>query len=122
VIDAATLDAWRSAGIDPGLIAKFEPLQERQLAPESFEALVADLFGRDEASVVRWAADMKERRLPTHAVRYGPIVGCRANGYLGQHLVVLPRRGLVALRLIRPDHHSRPDHNFDAFVSMVTRL
>lgn len=122
VIDAATLDAWHKAGVDSGLIAKFEPLADRESAPESFAAAVAGVFGGDDTAVARWAADMQERRLPTHAVRYGPILGCRASGYLGQHLVVLPRRGLVALRLIRPDHHSDPDHNFDAFVAMVMRL
>ena len=122
VIDEGTLAAWRAAGVDKDLIAKFEPLRDRELDPAPFDAAVADALGHDEASIARWVAQTRERDLPMHSTRSGPIIGCHASGYLGQHLVVLPARGVVAVRLIRPARHRQPEDSFHAFVQMVREL
>jgi CubicO group peptidase (beta-lactamase class C family) len=55
-------------------------------------------------------------------VRGDRLRGFRAEGYLGQHLVVLPEEGIVAVRMKRasPDH--APEHNFMGFPAAVLRL
>lgn len=122
VIDAETLTAWRTAGVDPDLVAKLARLQDRELEPAEHAAAVAAALDDEPTRIREWLAQTRDRNLATHAVRHGPIVGCHASGSLGQHLVVLPARGIVAVRLIRAERSTGPEHAFHDFVPMVLRL
>lgn len=56
-------------------------------------------------------------------VQRGPIIAFAANGYLGQHLVVVPEQRLVAVRLIqRRDDHASPVDDYAGFPADVLRL
>ncbi|WP_294990891.1 serine hydrolase domain-containing protein [uncultured Stenotrophomonas sp.] len=56
-------------------------------------------------------------------VERGPIVAFAANGYLGQHLVIVPQQRLVAVRLIhRRDSHRSPSDDYAAFPADVLQL
>lgn len=56
-------------------------------------------------------------------VQRGPIAAYAANGYLGQHLVIVPEQRLVAVRLIhRRDDHAAPLDDFATFPADVLRL
>lgn len=121
-IDAETLAAWRSNGVDADLLTRLAPLVDQEHDPAAFRKAVAAALGNDAPTIARWTEQLARRGLPTHATRSGPILGCRANGYLGQHLVVLRDRGIVAVRLIRPERHTDPEHSFSEFVEMVREL
>jgi len=56
-------------------------------------------------------------------VQRGPIAAYAANGYLGQHLVIVPEQRLVAVRLIhRRDDHAAPLDDYPTFPADVLRL
>lgn len=56
-------------------------------------------------------------------VQRGPIAAYAANGYLGQHLVIVPEQKLVAVRLIhRRDDHAAPLDDYATFPADVLRL
>lgn len=53
----------------------------------------------------------------------GPVKAYAANGYLGQHLVVVPEKNLVAVRLVhRKQSHASPLDDYAAFPADVLRL
>ena len=53
----------------------------------------------------------------------GPVRAYAANGYLGQHLVIVPAQDIVAVRLIhRREMHAFPGDDYADFVSDVLRL
>jgi hypothetical protein len=55
--------------------------------------------------------------------QYGDIIGYKADGYLGQYLVILPRAELVATRMIRrkPDYNPDTD-GFEDFVDCIRSM
>ena len=56
-------------------------------------------------------------------VQRGPTAAYAANGYLGQHLVIVPEQRLVAVRLIqRRDTHASPQDDYALFPADVLRL
>lgn len=56
-------------------------------------------------------------------VQRGPLAAYAANGYLGQHLVIVPEQRLVAVRLIhRRDDHAAPLDDYATFPADVLRL
>jgi CubicO group peptidase (beta-lactamase class C family) len=53
----------------------------------------------------------------------GPVVAYRADGYLGQYIVVVPEKRLVAVRQIRRrDDHRSPQDNYSTFSNDVIAL
>jgi CubicO group peptidase (beta-lactamase class C family) len=53
----------------------------------------------------------------------GPVSAYAANGYLGQHLVVVPEQRIVAVRLIqRRESHAFPVDDYATFPAEIIRL
>ncbi|CRD50911.1 hypothetical protein BN1263210213 [Stenotrophomonas maltophilia] len=56
-------------------------------------------------------------------IQRGPTVAYAANGYLGQHLVIVPQQRVVAVRLIhRRDSHRAPLDDYATFPADVLTL
>ncbi|WP_312785670.1 serine hydrolase domain-containing protein [Stenotrophomonas indicatrix] len=74
----------------------------------------------------RYAAEITGRGLKLgdiFDVDRGPVAAYAANGYLGQHLVIVPDKGVVAVRQIqRRESHSAPLDDYAAFPMDVLRL
>jgi CubicO group peptidase (beta-lactamase class C family) len=118
-LDAALLDEWRAAGVDPGFIAAIAPLAGQRLSPEDFRAAIVSTLGED--GLERWQAQTWERGLLGCRDEVGPPAGFYAEGYLGQYLVVLPDAGLVAVRQVR-ERPPDPAVDFPEFPQLVAGL
>jgi CubicO group peptidase (beta-lactamase class C family) len=124
-IDNALLAQWRSAGADPVFLRKMTPLAGRVFSSDA--EFGAALQAALKPDLGLWQANVVKRKLPL-PMRPRPIIGYRANGWLGQHLVVLPAAQLVAVRMRRsPENEAEAEVEdaekaFPDFVSMVYKL
>jgi CubicO group peptidase (beta-lactamase class C family) len=97
-IDASVLDSFREAGVSEDLIAKLSPLRERRFRSVlDFVGALRERTGDPE--LVALKEEVWKRKLPDARYTFGETIGCTAHGSLGQHLVVVPRHGLVAVRM-----------------------
>ncbi len=124
-IDDEVLTQWRDAGVDEAFIADVSPLAHRRF--DSVPAFVAALrahFG--DVKLERWNEATWQRGLPDGHFEFGPVNGLYATGTMGQHLVVLPRDRLVAVRMRRaPSKRAEwtdPELAFPDFVERVQGL
>lgn len=121
-ITAATIDAWRAGGADPDFIARMTALNGRKVAGEAgVLALLDEAFGQGRG-MQAYLANVRDRQLPGIGVSSGPIVGFRAEGFLGQYLVVLPASRIVAVRMIHQDSFRSQADAFDDFAELARLL
>ncbi len=120
LIDDSVIESWREANTSEEIIAKVLPLKDRPLSREKFFAELTKIFAED-AGLETWH-EARRRGLADVKEVYGPIVGYQANGYLGQYLVILKDRAIVAVRQIRFSSHKEEEDNFGKFISMVKAL
>ena len=122
VISDEVLGAWRDAQVSEDFIQALEPLKDLDLGDGFHDAVRQALGGTDEA-MERWHANTWRRGLPDCRRTLTPV-GYRANGWLGQHLVVLPEHDLVAVRQrVATKHHSRfGADNTDTFKDFPERV
>lgn len=125
-IDDRCVDAWRQAGLEADFLAKVLPMKGRLFTRQEFFAeLEARLGGK--AGVERWHDHTWRRGLPDGVqVPDGPLSAFRADGWLGQVLLVVPKARLVAVRQMRaPDWEKTDESKLDAmkdFVSLANAL
>jgi CubicO group peptidase (beta-lactamase class C family) len=104
---------WRSAGVSEDFIAKVSPMRNRALERPEFFAALADIFG-GKPGLETWYDATWRRGLPDGEVVGSTTIGVRADGWLGNYIVVIPRDRLVAVRMRRtpvgPDAQSDTDN------------
>jgi CubicO group peptidase (beta-lactamase class C family) len=124
LVDDASLSAMREGNVDPALIAKLEPLKGK-VAQSDRDAnkLLTDALG-GEAGLLRYNKEVSGRGF--RPATLSDPTGYAARGYLGQYLVVYPRKKLVAVRMYRQpeDEHQTPPENsrFEGFDKAVNGL
>jgi CubicO group peptidase (beta-lactamase class C family) len=113
LIDDTVLSAWREAGVDEDFVEAIAPLKDRDLG-EGFLAAVKQALGGTESGMERWHANTWQRGLPD-CRRQRTQVGYRADGWLGQHLIVMPEHGIVAVRqrIALPGHEQHGSEHTD---------
>ena len=105
-IASAALEEWGRAGVAQERIKKVRALEgkafpERQALLDALEKLL----GKKDSKELR-AALNKAGGVPLyHTDDRGPMTSFSGNGWLGQHLVVIPEHNLVAVRM----RQSRPE-------------
>jgi hypothetical protein len=125
VVSAAQLVEMRKAGVDPALVDRLTPLVDKELHGEAELAeLITKTLGPEGA--MRYRGEVLAKGFRPPSVELEPPTGFSANGYLGQYLVVYPKKGLVAVRMYRgpENEHAEPAPRtgFPAFASMVDAL
>jgi CubicO group peptidase (beta-lactamase class C family) len=121
-IDASLVDSWRESGVDAAFVAAIEPMVDRRFdGAADFSAALDVIFGDGEGRG-RWERATVERGILGRRFEAGRVRAFSAEGFLGQHLVVLPERNLVAVRMKRRSDHHRPEHNFPGFAQTVLDL
>lgn len=105
--------------VDVELLDRLGPAVGRTGQQDDLKTLIVDLLGEDDANVVLDAS----AKLGLWLIRRrpAPIEGYYADGYLGQFLVVLPRRQLVVVRQQTLREHPEP-LDMDRFVGLIERL
>lgn len=124
-IDASILDGFREAGVNESLIAKLEPLRDRPFRNlNDFASVLRERTGEPDLATLK--EEVWKRKLPDAHYTFGDIVGCTAHGSLGQHLVVVPRDGIVAVRMrgspVDPALRGALDKDFPDFPDRVVNL
>jgi len=121
VIDDAKIQEFREAGVDSAFVAAFARLRGRHESLDSFFAAAADVFGENWRSVV--GSTLGPLGLEPARIERGPIIGYRAEGYLGQYIVIFPDKRLVAVRMIEgsPSYNPQTD-GFLNFSDLVHAL
>jgi CubicO group peptidase (beta-lactamase class C family) len=119
-IDAGLVADWRNASMDSDRLARLTPLVGRTLVSEEFDAAIAAALG-GPAAQREWRSALRNAGLPEGRAVLGPSIGFAARGFLGQQLVVLPHRRIVAVRQIASAHRT-PDDEFADFVDCVRAL
>jgi CubicO group peptidase (beta-lactamase class C family) len=127
VITAPLLDWWRETGADAAVAERTRPLVgkrfesvgavkealEKKLGAPAFKELSARLQKGDHVPF-------------SYSVEAGPVTGYSARGWLGQYLVVLPKTGIVAVRMrdaIYSDYDGgKQRHGYDEFRKEVPAL
>lgn len=121
VIDDRCFDAWEKGGAPKSFLDRVRPLKDRPLARKTFFAALTKAF-EGHGGLETWYDNTWRRGLPDGSTVTGPPIGFAAKGYLGQFLVVLPGRGLVAVRQIRSGSHQGHADGFGNFIAMVRAL
>lgn len=118
VIDAFVLGKWREGGADADFVAAMEPLEDRVMTGDELEAEIEARLGKRSV----WNANTFEKGLPDVRVVAGPARLYRADGYLGQYVVVIPAKRLVGVRMIRGNRWRNEGDNLSEFTALVDAL
>jgi len=123
-IDNALLEQWRGGGVDPVFLRKMTPLAGRVFGSDAELGAALQAALKTDFALLR--AYLEKHKLPGPRKLTGPILGYRAEGRLGQYLVVLPAAQLVAVRMRRsPENEAEVgdmEKGFGDFESMVRKL
>ena len=116
------MERWRESDVDPELLTLLAPLVGKEYdRPEFSEALLQAL--PEPAQRELFYDNTWRRGLPdVEILGQGPIVAFRAEGYLGQHLVIVPSAGLVAVRQKRADNDEQAIDAMSDFTALVRAL
>ncbi len=122
-IDDSVIHAWRTAipPVEEGFIERILLLKDRRFRRGTLRNALAEALGVEptESGLEEWNRNTWQRGLPTVRTVPSRILGVHGNGYLGQHLVVLPASRLVAvLQRIGPE----PLDSSVDFIDLVRRL
>lgn len=119
VVDDSTLQPIHAAGFDEVFLEKIEQIRGVYDSDEAYIAQVEHVFGENPwnyLSQVLGTSFPLRRRIFQGSVSY------RADGYLGNYLIVDPRTKIVAIRMITHDSYTGPSDNFGDFRKMILSL
>lgn len=115
------LDGWQKAGVDAAFIDRARPLVDKMFT-STHAFLDALRKAYDDPELERFRSNIWKQELPDAHFDLGPTVGSYSEGTLGQFVVVLPRDGLVAVRMRRAPKHAADRSNPRlVFVDFVER-
>mgnify|MGYP001588656830 FL=1 len=126
-VTPALVERWVKAGVRPEIIELLRPLIGRPMKNldelgESLWTAYRDYPAYWEELNSKWRRGLPFREI----IQLGPVDGFYAVGYLGQYLVVDPKRRLVGVRMREAndnDWHDRPSVDvFWDFPQLVPRL
>jgi CubicO group peptidase (beta-lactamase class C family) len=121
VIEEPQIRALAAAQVSAAFLAKARQCQGRYRSRAEYDTALSKAFGPD------WKQELQQtlgpQGLSLSAKEYGSIIGYKADGYLGQYLVVYPKQGLVAVRMVRnsPSYNVATD-GFSDFEKLVAQL
>jgi CubicO group peptidase (beta-lactamase class C family) len=124
MVDNATVKYFKDMGMTPRSLEKVEALKGKAMEAEAILAALRPIVGPDPG--LRTKVEVLRTTMPPlkPAVE-GPPRGFAAQGYAGQHLFVMPRHRLVAVRQRRRREGSNPDDPkgyFLEFMDLVAAL
>jgi CubicO group peptidase (beta-lactamase class C family) len=121
IIDDAQIEKLRQAGLKEEFIKNVERLKGSYPTENLYEQKIEELFGTDYKDI--FDKELKEGVELSRKV-YGPIIGYKAWGYLGQYLIIYPEKNLVGVRMISSDSHGEEGdaNDFNDFDKMLYQV
>ena len=103
VLTQHRIDDLAKAGLKPGFIAALNRLAGKTFKSGSdWHQALQSAFPTWEAERLKYIGVIDSYASDIPVWRYSQFDGVQAEGYLGQYLVILPQRDIVAVRMIKP--------------------
>jgi CubicO group peptidase (beta-lactamase class C family) len=117
VMDDAFIGELTKYGISEASRKRLEELKGKPMEREQFWKTVSPIIREDAATRAKLDELNQRARAGTLGPKsvLGPTFGFSAEGYLGQFVVVLPSKKIVAVRLRRRPLNYRDDNSLDSF-------
>lgn len=122
IVDDIFLAELKGAGIAPEIIERFEGLKGRYADVNIPAEKLRAAFGED------WEEFLDREFYPHFPARsrreYSPeIIGYKAEGWLGQYIIIYPDKGIVAARMVRtPENNEAVPDEMQDFEKYVYNL
>lgn len=121
IIDDSQIDAMKKAGVAPDFIAKAEEIKGRYTSDDAYTQKVEKVLGKNAADLIN--TNLRVIGLTLRRREFeGKIVSYRADGYLGNYIIVCPGSNIVAVRMISHASFKGPADNFSDFKDRVLQL
>lgn len=121
IIDESHLQKLEKAGINQKTIDKLQQLKGEYKSRGELLKNLMGAFGR--TGIRELKQEFAKTELDPWTSSSGPIVGYKAEGYLGQYLVIFPERNIVAVRMVEnSEDYNRKTDGFEDFSRMVYEL
>lgn len=121
VVDEEIIAAMKNWNLDGDFIRKAEMLKGVYFQEREYIKKVESIFGSNPWGVINQhlaPANLSLRRREF----IGEIVSYRADGYLGNYLIIVPHSNIVAVRMITQQNFRGWEDNFTQFKEMVLAL
>ena len=118
-VDAGIVQSWRQGGVPAVYITRAAPLLGKIFPIPELAAKLNSVFGGHDNKLKY----LYDQHLSQMRLLAGPLVAYRAEGSLGQYIVVVPKEHLVAVRQISEDHFkNKATDEFTDFTEIVPSL
>ena len=120
IIDDSVIEGLSKAGVDKEFTQALAKAKGRYNSQQALIMKMMEVLGPDARQKMNQALAGKpvsfRKREFSGKVRY------RADGYLGNYIIIDPATKIVAIRMISHDSHERQQDNFESFSEMVYGL
>ncbi|MCH8967696.1 MAG: serine hydrolase [Planctomycetes bacterium] len=121
IVDDAKIDELRAAGVAADFIERATALKGKYVTDDEYIAALQRAFGADYMTPLREA--LAPHSIALSSKEYEDLVGFRAEGRLGQYIVIYPDVELVAVRMIEWSKAYNPaTDRFEDFPRLVRNL
>lgn len=121
VVDDESLTKLREAEVDPDFVDRLQAAAGSYDAASDLHQALATALGENWRTETH-ALVLSKGLTVSRPERSEQIVAYYGAGYLGQYLVVVPKTGIVGVRMIRSFDGVGPEHGFPEFRTMVGSL
>ncbi|HXD92999.1 MAG TPA: serine hydrolase, partial [Bacteroidia bacterium] len=119
-IRESVFDSIKKIGVDTLIVSKLNKLREKEIPVNEFEPLLKHTLGHDYKY---FREILKEYNLQLMKIILGKTIGFSAEGWLGQWLIVIPEKKIVAVRMIDLKNAKKfGNTNFYNFLRLVPKL
>jgi CubicO group peptidase (beta-lactamase class C family) len=120
VVDDKSLAELEKAELDKKFIEKVKQMKGVYSSDQESAERAKKIFGKNAADYLNSILGPKD--LWIRRMEFKGAVSWRSEGYLGNYLIVIPEKKLVAVRMTSSQSHKGDKDNFPAFGKMVRRL
>jgi len=120
IIDDSIIEPMEKAQLDTAFIEKMKSIKGMYKSDQEFFKKLVEKFGPNPREIIRSALGSKKIEIRKLKVD-GPVT-FRADGYLGNFIIVDPVKKLVAVRMISGESFKGEEDNFIGFEKLVKAL
>jgi CubicO group peptidase (beta-lactamase class C family) len=120
VIDDEMIDGLKKAGLPNDFIEKASQMKGRYNSEEDYVSKIQAVFGNNPWQYLNETLAPKKLRLRKRD--YAGNITYRADGYLGNYIIVSPATNIVAIRMISNESFQTEKDNFVNFEELVLNL
>lgn len=118
-IDTEIINELTNAHVDPSFIKRLKKMKGVYPSNEAYFSKVTEIFGPEPWGYIQetLGANLRMRKK-----QFSGSITYRADGYLGNYIIVDPSNNIVAIRMISHQSFQTSEDNFNDFSSWVLKL